>query len=309
MCPGCLKEYSSKHKHPSEPDNSTHEQFNSIMKLLNEMNGKMKDCATKQEVDAMEGRLMAENEETKRQTERNIQEAVDKLDLRLKKLEEKDISTQGNHVNPHPDASTIAGLVKEQIMEVKEIEIRKQNLIIFGVPEQPDQENNSKDKESIEKIGNAIGVQINQKEQLRLGQRSETNPSSRPIKIVFNDQGNRRDVLRNAWKLKNSPDTVKMGISIDFTPKRRQENKVLRERLHQMKLEGDEQHIIRNGKIVRRIPPRGDEQQSPIRPRPHTTSTPNRQGSDISEQSISTVLTSPSIHQHDPTSQSPQSQT
>ena len=166
--------------------------------------------------------------------------------------------------------NTIKIAVKDNISNVmddhRELEKRKMNLIVFGLPEisegEQAQEWNieqkvEKDIEEITKlITEELGVGISPRTGIinarRLGgfkKNSQNKP--RPLRIEFKDLNAKRDVLTNAKKFRNSSLKVAKNIYInpDLTQKQRESDKKLRNEMWQQRDAG-KNVIIRRGQIV-----------------------------------------------------------
>ena len=157
---------------------------------------------------------------------------------------------------------TVDNKVTDILDEKRQIDMRKMNLIVYGLPE-PEKdggtdwsttEKDKADKEQLyEIIKEDIGVDLNQTSGIidtrRFGTPSPGKP--RPLKIVFKDLDVKRNVLTNAKKLRNSDKPVckTLYINPDLTEKQREADKKLRA---EMWIERGKQRnvIIRKGQLV-----------------------------------------------------------
>lgn len=122
-----------------------------------------------------------------------------------------------NHVKPAEDVD-----LEEIIREVSDRETRKKNLIVYGVKENhrlPKSDQMKSDKSEVANILKFLNPDINVNiEPVRLGKFDATKPTSRPLRISFQDEQYVFNYIRNASKLKNGPySTVK--IAFDRTPR------------------------------------------------------------------------------------------
>ena len=107
------------------------------------------------------------------------------------------------------------------------------NLIFFNVPESEDKNNiarNAYDHSLINEVCTLIKIQEPDiKIAFRLGKQIM---KPRPLKIVFNNKKHRKDILDNAYNMKNIPVSNKLSkviIAKDLTIQQRDQNKKKRE--------------------------------------------------------------------------------
>ena len=182
----------------------------------------------------------------------NLASRVTTLDERVEALESK-----------------ISQKVKKTIMtemdERTDIERRKLNLIVFGMPEpickpkdgsKPGywytKENKMADMDFFEKMtSSSMDTEVQRdsvRDVLRLGaKRNDGKP--RPLKISFTDIGVKREVLGKAKLLKSGKHNM-IFISPDLTPQQREKDRVLRQELKSRRDEGEEHLVIRRGRIT-----------------------------------------------------------
>ena len=148
---------------------------------------------------------------------------------------------------------SIQKAIEEQREEETLIEKKKDNLIIYGMPES---DTNDKKKEMIEDYkrlkmiyeGKVEIAEENITHMSRLGIKGTT---TRPIQITLADQTKRKQLLTNNMnlKLKKNNESIPIYVSTDRTKKQRLEFKKLREILKERK-KTDPNLMIRNNKIV-----------------------------------------------------------
>ena len=162
--------------------------------------------------------------------------------------------------------TSIANIVRDEIdeglHERNDIESRKMNLIVFGVPEQNSADGNDwSNEEKIEadmkltrdtltrELGTAMSPREGIVDARRLGLKSDRGP--RPLKLVFNNLNTKRHVLTNAKKLRDSTDPVAkcMFINPDLTKRQREKENVLRDEMWKQRELG-KNIVIKKGKLV-----------------------------------------------------------
>ena len=149
--------------------------------------------------------------------------------------------------------------VSEALEDQKEKEEKRNNIILFNVPEtiKSDEKTEfSQDLETIKEIisvvhPNADTVALSGKNVMRLGGRRDG--KVRPIKIQFQEDFTKGKVFRNSAKLRSSEKFGKVNISGDKTKKELEADRLLREKLMAARLEKpDDDLIIYRGNIIPR---------------------------------------------------------
>ena len=139
--------------------------------------------------------------------------------------------------------------VARQLLEEKEIEARKNNIILYRVPESEEQEpqaRQSEDKRFVKVMcTEALGIQLQDDEVLklfRLGRRTENSALARPLLVTFKEQRIKEEVLSNVRLLGGSGSKYRtVGISQDLTPRQREESKQMKEEATRQLLSEGEQ--------------------------------------------------------------------
>ena len=131
-------------------------------------------------------------------------------------------SNRGNHVVKN----IVKDVVSLQSKEEKERKERENNVIMFNLDEDPttENENDNKDKDFVENLcKNILEIpNIKVQKMFRLGRKSET--KIRPLKMVFENNSDKRVFFGNLYKLKNSePNIKKVSICQDLTLLQREE--------------------------------------------------------------------------------------
>ena len=149
------------------------------------------------------------------------------------------------------------------IEEQRNIEKRKTNLILYGIPEPESTEIEDKLEEEFIHIQETYKQTINLtrpdiKDMFRLGKknsenRQETEAKARPLLIKFHDEDAKLEVLKASsdLSLKLNNEKIKIYAANDLTQKQRGELKKLREELKTRKDRGEKDIGIRGDKVVK----------------------------------------------------------
>ena len=176
-----------------------------------------------------------------------------------KKMEElkKDIPNQGNESNSC-SVGNVEKIVANKLDDFVERERRKNNIIIFGVPESQSQNAEVRKKADFDQVCSIIHKDLNVKPDVvpvrtlyRLGKKSD---SARPLKVVMENGAIAEEVLRKARAVK----LASIQITRDRTKVEREEYKQLRNDLKERTDSGEDDLVIRGGKIVKRTFRRGE---------------------------------------------------
>ena len=140
--------------------------------------------------------------------------------------------------------------------EEREIERRKCNLIIYGVPEPTSAELEDKLEEEYAYICEAYKKTVSFerghiKDMFRLGKKQQE--KDRPLLIKFHDEDSKMEVLKASGdlKLKINHEVIKVYAANDMTQKQRSEFKKLKQELKTRKDNGEEDIGIRGNKVVK----------------------------------------------------------
>ena len=144
----------------------------------------------------------------------------------------------------------------EVMMEEKmEIEKRKKNVVIVNLKESTKTEIEEKRKDDLKAAKNLIGKLVALEEDeliepIRLGREGGTRP--RMLRVTVRGEEKKKEIMRKAPELnkdKAHGDT-RIYINHDFTQKQREKNKTLRNEKQRRTEAGEQNLVIRNGKIV-----------------------------------------------------------
>ena len=148
------------------------------------------------------------------------------------------------------------------INEIQDRQRRKENLIVFGLPESENEDRNERNVEETEKFEalckDNLGLKTKVKTATRLGPFAENQAWPRPIKITVQSQDCRNKILKAAIKLKDTEDDIakKMFINKDITPLERTGDQKLRQERDTKRKQSQQsgnvaaRWVIRKGKVV-----------------------------------------------------------
>ena len=123
-------------------------------------------------------------------------------------------------------------------------EDRTKNLMIFGLPDEPDEDLNKVVAQVFEAIGDKPRVDV-----CRLGVK-KSNKTARPIKVTTSSTAVVNQVLSNARKLKLIQKYKSVFIRPDRSPEQRtQQRELINDLKKLIKDEPKKRHFIKNGKI------------------------------------------------------------
>jgi len=149
-------------------------------------------------------------------------------------------------------------LADDILEEVRQREMRKDFIILSGVPERQDcslEERKVADEESIRAIANELNCPLNFTDTHRIGKQTSTRP--RLLRFKCTDVDDRNHLLKYARRLRSSNESFFTSVYInpDRTPRERVKRKLLTEELRRRRQEGEDV-IIKHGKVIRndRIP-------------------------------------------------------
>jgi len=154
---------------------------------------------------------------------------------------------------------------KVESKESKEKDRRKNNVIIFGLPDNQDKD---EDLAKVTKILDILGTKEMPTKVERIGVPSSDLQKVRPVRIIFPSLGAKMNTLKYSAKLRyvNNGDIDARNIFInpDMTLSERREDAELRKKLSERKL-SDPNWKISRGKIVRKVQAnRGDSEEESI---------------------------------------------
>ena len=125
---------------------------------------------------------------------------------------------------------------EDVVQEIYERQKRKQNIVMFNVPETLDvsfENQKEQDRIKVTNILNAINpnVSTNEIRIQRLGRLDPVNPKSRVIKVTLNQENDVHVIIKNVKALKNNEHFRNVSVAFDKTPKQIEHYKRLQQEL------------------------------------------------------------------------------
>lgn len=141
----------------------------------------------------------------------------------------------------------IGTIVQEAITEHYERQEKKNNVIVFGIKE-VDQDDEDAVEDELEDLMRTFSVSRDFLRYSRIGKPGER---PRPLKLQFVDYEFKRNFMSKAWKLKslNQKNNTRIYLRHDMTRSQQKKEKLLVEELKARKDKGENVYI-RNGKIM-----------------------------------------------------------
>ena len=166
--------------------------------------------------------------------------------------------------NGPPQAEALA-IIEEKFVELRrdqeEIERRRTNLIIYDVEEPThvdDRDRRRVDAASVTTMLTKLNLQeIELKAVTRLGKKTEGR--NRPIKVILNTERDKVKVLSRMQELRQSREPQDnlardSHITTDLSQKQRSDHRALVQQMEKRRQEGEEDMVIRGGRIIKRKP-------------------------------------------------------
>ena len=159
--------------------------------------------------------------------------------------------------------SQIQTHVSEVLEDQREREEKKNNIILFNVPEVTNNNDLSAKEEievDVENIKDVLSVvypdvdslELSEKNVIRLG-RIKKDEINRPVKVMLQDNNSKGRIFVNSWKLRSHDTFSRVGISGDKTRKELERYKELKLQLQKKKEEtGEEDWMIYKDNIIKR---------------------------------------------------------
>lgn len=165
-----------------------------------------------------------------------IQSEIAKLLAKITELE-NNIQSISN-INNGTSSEVTSSQMENIIAELNERNIRKTNIILFNVNEQPsamskDQRFN-KEKSEVSEIVKQVSSEV-ATENInfhRIGKFNDTNNRPRPIKVTLSNEPDVHKLIKNANKLKQSNKFKSISIAFDRTPRQISYYNELKEQLN-----------------------------------------------------------------------------
>ena len=188
------------------------------LKKVTEELGEIKDCMPS------EDRRVMNDEEDFKKLEKEVNDMKTVMDSQVKKT---------------------VMVVKEDVEEALEIERRKMNLVIHGVPD-IDAEQDIDQVAAILCNGLHMDFERHVSSMMRIGKMDVNKP--RPLRIVIKSLDGKKEILSRAKDLKNVDTFKRMFISPDLTRRQQKVDKELRTELKKFREQGEGCAEIKYGK-------------------------------------------------------------
>ena len=114
----------------------------------------------------------------------------------------------------------------EDLIQERERERRSANLIIYGISEEIDKDNNLQehDKQFVSSFLETIGITLSPKQIIRLGKPNDD--KRRPVKLVMNSSQDKDSIMSRLVNLNNADDIYrKLSVRDDYTIEEREQIK------------------------------------------------------------------------------------
>ena len=165
----------------------------------------------------------------------SVKEEVRRLDSKVNEMANSQVSGS-------------VGMRRDDVLEEIEIERRKMNLVVNGLRE------GSQDEEEIRevftKLAGIRGVRSIVRIE-RIGRRAVN--KIRPVRVVLNNMDGRLEILKQAPGLKSWEEYKKLFISPDLTRKQLEREKTLRLKLKEIREGGERNAKISKGRVVKKL--------------------------------------------------------
>lgn len=178
---------------------------------------------------------------------KKVSQKAEEIDIKLETvIEAKLAKTVEEMETRRPENSNMQGLNRNDVLEEIEINKRRMNVVIIGIKENEDEAEMV--KEICTRLVGASAVKsISYIE--RIGRRSSG--KHRLVRVCFSNQQAKFDVLGNASELKKISEFKKLTICPDLTRKQQDQDKLLRNKLKEIRDSGVSDAKIRKGKVVK----------------------------------------------------------
>ena len=213
--------------------------FNDMAALLDTKADKTELSETKKEWDEkLDSKASVTEIDDQKDRIEKIEEKISKLSDetdRISKLEEelKSLKVQLSG----SDSKNVEKIVEDRMEDFQEIINRKENIIIYGVPESDDTEIENRKAADLEKVMDFLESQINVNPTvlscIRLGkvdkgEKKTEEKKIRPLRIKVISMAQKNQIMKNYWNRKKEPGSeTKYNVANDFTYFERTKHKKL----------------------------------------------------------------------------------
>lgn len=154
------------------------------------------------------------------------------MNERLQKLEDK-VQVQ------KPSDLSIECKLDQAMYDFKERDKRKNNVIIYNLPEPVTddyEDRNEQEGAKISKICECAETACGIESASRLGEKRNDLSKPRPLKVVFSEEQSKYKLLKNSQKLKTNEELKKVSITPDYTFRQRQINNAMKSEVSRRRL-------------------------------------------------------------------------
>lgn len=195
-------------------------------------------------------------DELKKQVQLVIPQSLDKLNENIEKVVNEQLDSKRSwaqvvsktKIQPEPSTNQVRKFVRESLLEKQKMDARKCNVVVFGLKELHNDENDLTSFKSI--CEGEIECKVDLLSSRRLGQRSDN--VTRPLLVTCKNENDKRKLLLSAKRLRQSSNDLmkKVYISPDLTKEERQFLKKKREEWkNKQNVEATTDTIIKNQTI------------------------------------------------------------
>lgn len=188
---------------------------------------------------------------------KNLLVKITSFETKFEELEKKLCDLQNGSVQPEPkqnnaqqknDRPDVQEMVRQELEEQRERDSRKFNVLVHNVPECKPGE---KEEDLVDHILNTeLSLQVETGKCFRLGRLFQDRRKPRPVKFVCKDLATKHSIIDAGKLLNNHEKYSNVYVTTDLTKAQREEAYQLRVERRRRESEGEENLVIRRGKIV-----------------------------------------------------------
>ena len=211
-------------------------------------------------VEQLKKNIEAQVRQEKVETTKKIQEIKKQVEKQAKQELEPDVVRTIKDDIKKDMADIIQQQIKENVAncheEERQRELRKLNLVVYGVKESDSKTDQKQIKDIIKVIDPEDKTSINVKNFFRIGNKAATKP--RPLKITVENREQWRKLITDQKRLKDltenedSSELKNVSLAPDRTMKQREERRELQTELQRRINAGESDLSIRRGKIIQK---------------------------------------------------------
>lgn len=204
--------------------------------------------------------LMEKVQDLERKIENKTSEVVNEVTSLTHSLRnEIGLSLNRVDLNEESMVQRATDRILEIIQEREDRGKRVNNLVLYNVPESNKQQDKEKQDEDMafcwDIFENSLGLEkesFNIRTVTRMG-RNVIEGRNRPILVKLTEEHEKWTIIKNAKRMKDEQDPIKkrIGIALDLTAKQREEDRLLKQELHERRSRGETGLYIKNGKLCK----------------------------------------------------------